>query len=80
MQEMQEMWVWSLNQEKPLEEEMVTHSRIHAWKSPWTEEPDSQQSMESERVGLDWATEHAHVRRSIILQKLTQKKRSDCGY
>ena len=25
--------------EDPLEEEMVTHSRILAWKTPWTEEP-----------------------------------------
>ena len=26
-------------QEDPLEEEMATHSRILAWKIPWTEEP-----------------------------------------
>ena len=25
--------------EDPLEEEMATHSRILAWKTPWTEEP-----------------------------------------
>ena len=25
--------------EDPLEEEMATHSRILAWKIPWTEEP-----------------------------------------
>ena len=24
---------------RPLEEEMATHSRILAWKIPWTEEP-----------------------------------------
>ena len=28
MQEMQEMWVWSLGHEDPLEEEMETHSRF----------------------------------------------------
>ena len=28
MQEMQEMWVQSLGQEDPLEEEMATHSRF----------------------------------------------------
>ena len=31
MQEMQEMWVWSLGQEDPLEKEMVTRSSIPAW-------------------------------------------------
>ena len=30
---MQEMWVWSLGQENPLEEEMATHSNILAGKS-----------------------------------------------
>ena len=27
-------------QEDPLEEEMATHSSIHAWRIPWTEEPE----------------------------------------
>ena len=39
MQKIQDMWVQSLGQEDPLEEEMVTHSSILAWKIPWTEEP-----------------------------------------
>ena len=38
---MQEMWVWSLGQEDPLEKEMATHSSILAWEIPWTEKPDS---------------------------------------
>ena len=29
MQETQEMWVWSLRQEDPLEKDMATHSRTH---------------------------------------------------
>ena len=33
------IWVWSLGQEVPLEEEMATHSIILAWKIPWTEGP-----------------------------------------
>ena len=33
------MWIWSLSQEDPLEEEMATHSSILAWRTPWTEEP-----------------------------------------
>ena len=39
MQEMQKTWVQYLGQEDPLEEEMATHSRILARKTPWTEEP-----------------------------------------
>ena len=33
------MWVLSLGQEDPLDEEMATHSSILAWKIPGTEEP-----------------------------------------
>ena len=36
------MWetrIRSLGWEDPLEEGMVTHSSIPAWKTPWTEEP-----------------------------------------
>ena len=36
---MQEMQVWSLGQEDPLEKEMATHSSILAWELPWKEEP-----------------------------------------
>ena len=35
----QEIWVWSLGQEDPLEKEMETHSSILAWEIPWTGEP-----------------------------------------
>ena len=48
MQEMQEMWVQSLDQEDPPEKEMATHSSILAWKTPWTEEPGGLQSMGSQ--------------------------------
>ena len=41
---MQETWVWSLDQEDPLEEEMATHSSISAWETPRTEEPGGLQS------------------------------------
>ena len=47
MQETREMWVRSLGQEKPLEEEMAPHSSILAWEIPWTEEPGGLQSMGS---------------------------------
>ena len=36
---------------KPLEEGMVTHSSILAWRIPWTEEPGRLQFMGSQRVG-----------------------------
>ena len=42
---MQEMQVWSLGQEDPLEEKLATHSSVLAWDIPWTEEPSIQQSM-----------------------------------
>ena len=40
---------------------MATHFSILAWEIPWTEESDGLQSMESQRIGHDWATEHAHT-------------------
>ena len=60
MQETQKTWVQPLCQEDPLEKEMVTHSSILAWKTPWTEKPDGLQSMGSGRKESDM-TEHAHT-------------------
>ena len=42
---MWETWLQSLGWEDPLEEGMATHSRILAWRIPWTEEPGGLQSM-----------------------------------
>ena len=53
MQETQEMWVQSLGQEDPLEEEMATHSSILAWRIPQTEKPAGLQSIGSQRVRHD---------------------------
>ena len=53
MHEMQEMWVQSLGQEDPLENEMATCSSILAWEIPWTEEPGGLQSLGLQRVGQD---------------------------
>ena len=39
MQEPQEMRVWFLGQEGPLEKGRATHSSIRAWRIPWTEDP-----------------------------------------
>ena len=51
------MRVRSLGREDPLEEGMATHSSILAWKIPWTEEPNGLQSMGSQGVRQDLATE-----------------------
>ena len=53
---LQEAWVWSLGWEDLLEKEMATHSSILAWKISWTEEPGGLQSMGSQKVEHDWAT------------------------
>ena len=53
MQETQEMWVRSLGQENPPEEEMATHFSILAWKIPWTEEPGRLQSLGLQRGRYD---------------------------
>ena len=53
---MQETQVRSLGWEDPLEKEMAAHSSILAWEIPWTEEPGGLQSMESQRVGQDLAS------------------------
>ena len=53
MQEAQEMRLWSLDQEDPLEKEMATHSSILAWRIPQTEEPDGLQNKGLQRVGYD---------------------------
>ena len=37
---------------------METHSSILAWKIPWMEKPGSLESMGSQRVRHDCATEH----------------------
>ena len=53
---MQETQVQILGQEDFLEKGMATHSRILAWRIPWTEEPGGLHSMGSHRVRHDWAT------------------------
>ena len=58
----QEMLVWSLGHEDPLEKDMATHSSVLAWRIPWTEEPGGLQSMGLQRVGHDWfMTEHTYT-------------------
>ena len=70
MQETQEIWVWSLGQEDPLEEVMATHSRILAWEITWIEESGGWQFMGSQGVGHDWVTKQ----RQHVLQESSYPK------
>ena len=54
---LQETWVWSLDQENPLEKGMATHSSIFAWRIPWTEEPGEATACGVSRVGHNWGTD-----------------------
>ena len=63
---MQEIWVWPLSQEDPLEEEMATHSSILAWEIPWTEELGGLQSMGLQRARHDGST--AQHKSNTVLQ------------
>ena len=53
---MQEMQVWSLGQEHPLEKEKATHGSILSWRTPWTKESGGLQSTGSQRVRHHWVT------------------------
>ena len=46
---MQKTQIRSLDWEEPLEKEMATHSRIPAWRIPWTEESGGLQSIGSQK-------------------------------
>ena len=48
------------DREDPLDKGMTTPSSTVAWRIPWTEEPGGLQSMGSQRVELNLATEHKH--------------------
>ena len=66
---MWETWVRSLGREDPLEKEMVTHSSILAWRSPWTEELGGLQS--TGRKDSD-TTERLHFH--FLFSKIITKK------
>ena len=62
IQETQEIQVWSLGREYPLEEEMASHSSILAWKIlSRTEKPGELQFVGSQKVGHDWVCTHVHA-------------------
>ena len=51
-----------------MEKEMATHSRVLAWRIPWTEKPGRLQSMGSHRVGHDWSDLAGRELDYVILQ------------
>ena len=53
--------------ERSLEKEMATHSGILAWRIPWAEEPGRLQSMGSQRVRHNLATER---QQSLVFGKI----------
>ena len=75
----QEMQVWSLGREDPLEEKMATHSSILAWKIPWTEETGGLQSTGSQRIGHDCVTKWqqylktSQIRLVVVLNSMILK-------
>ena len=66
----QEIQVRILGQEDPLEKEMATHSSILAWRIPWTEESGGLQSMGSQRLLHNLATEQQQSYKSSGLPPL----------
>ena len=51
---------------------MATHSSILAWEIPWTEKPGEPQTMGSQRVGHDCATNISTLYSAVILTYYSQ--------
>ena len=79
MQEIQEMWVWSLGWEDSLEKAMVTHSSILAWEMPWTEEPSRLQSMWAQEswIWLSGTSQVALVVKNLPANAGNERRRFD---
>ena len=71
MQETQETQVRSLSGEVPLEEGMVTHSSILAWRIPRTEELGRLQSIGLQRMGHDRVSVYACVRCDNVISVMS---------
>ena len=66
---MQETQLRSLGQEEPLEKGMSTHSRILAWRTPFTEDPGGLQSMGLQKLDMTQQLTPTHTH---TLSNLTQ--------
>ena len=78
MQETQEMRVWSLGWEDPLEKEMATHSSILAWRIPWTEETGRLQRDGKESDMTEKLRTHTLIPSSIDVKTSQWKPLSLC--
>ena len=50
---------------------MATHSRILAWKIPWTGEPGGLQSLRVPRIGQEWVDTHKEVYSLVVKRENT---------
>ena len=77
MQEPQEMWVWSLGQEDPLQESMATHSSILTWRIPWTEDLVGYSPQSRKKLDMTEVIEHSQIHQTcnywgqVLLAKAT---------
>ena len=62
------MWVPSLGWKDPLETGMATHSSLHAWRIPWTEEPGGLQSVGSKESDTTEVTSHIQHALKLFIQ------------
>ena len=70
---MQETQVGSLGREDPLEKEMANHSSILAWRIPWAEGAGGLQSIGSQTIRHNWASEHPHtLSQNAVVQLLSR--------
>ena len=51
---------WKIKKITNMEKEMATHSRILAWRIPWTEKPGRLQSMRSQESDMTEQLNHHH--------------------
>ena len=68
--------VQSLAEKDRLEKEMATHSSTLAWKISWAEEPGGLQSMGSQRVRHNWATNPSFL--THFLSSSSRFQLADC--
>ena len=80
VQETEEMRVWSLRQEDPMEEEMTTYSNILAREFPWTEEPGGQQSIEGVTQSWTWLSTHTHTHTHVLVKEPQVRQIPDNRY
>ena len=73
---MQETWVRSLGWEDPLEEEMLNHPSILAWRIPRMKKPCRLQSTGSQWVGYDWVTSPSPVYSCLLFLIFSTSVRS----